>query len=102
MPFYCQIQKRIGMMIMAEAVYILCSILSFFCTAMLLRGYIKSHSRLLLWSAWCFGVFMVNNIFLSVDMIIFPELDMSGPFWRNLLGATSGSLLLFGLIWEIK
>ncbi len=87
---------------MAEIVYILCSALSLLCASMLFRGYRRSGARLLLWSAWCFGVFALNNLYLSIDMIIFPDVDISGPFFRNMLGATSGSLLLFGLIWEVK
>lgn len=86
---------------MAEAVYLLCAVLSLGCAAMLLRGYLNSKSRLLLWSALCFGFIAANNTFLFIDLAMLPELDLHGPFWRNLLSASGGSVLLFGLIWEL-
>jgi hypothetical protein len=36
-----------------------------------------------------------------VDLILLPDLDFHGVFWRNFLSASSGTLLLFGLIWEL-
>lgn len=87
---------------MAEIVFLLCSILSLACAGLLLRGYRANRTQLLLWSSLSFGVLALNSIFLFVDMMIFPNIDLGGPFWRNLLGAVSGSLLLFGLIWEIQ
>jgi hypothetical protein len=86
---------------MAELVYLLCAILSLVCAGMLLRGYIHSHTQLLLWSALCFAFIAANNTFLFIDLAIFPSLDLHGQLWRNLLSATGGSLLLFGLIWEL-
>lgn len=86
---------------MAEVVYILCGLASVACALMLFRGYRISRSQLLLWSCVCFSLLAANNIFLFVDMIILPELDMSGPLWRNFLSASAGSLLLYGLIWEM-
>lgn len=87
---------------MAEIVYLLCSILSLICSFLLFRGYRKGRSRLLLWSGWCFGILAVSNCFLFVDMTIFPTVDLNGPLIRSFLGALSGTLLLFGLIWEVK
>lgn len=87
---------------MARLVYLMCSILSVGCTVFLFRGYLQRGTRLLLWSALSFGIFALNNIFLFVDLAVFPDLDFNGPFWRAFFSAASGSLLLFGLIWEIK
>jgi hypothetical protein len=87
---------------MAESVYILCGITSLLCTILLIRGYLSSRSRLLLWGSVAFLFLAANNILLSIDMIIFPDVDIQGPFWRNLLSAGSGSILLFGLIWEVS
>lgn len=86
---------------MAETIYSLCSILSLLCAVLLMRGYFRTHERLLLWSALCFGIFACNNLFLAVDMVLFPQLDLHGPFWRNVLSSIAGSALLFGLIWEV-
>lgn len=86
---------------MAETVYLLCALMSVACAFMLLRGHFASRSQLLLWSGLCFGFLAMNNIVLVVDLVILPELDFHGGLWRSLLGAIAGSLLLFGLIWEL-
>lgn len=84
-----------------QIVYLLCALTSTVCAWMLFRGYRDSHSRLLLWSSLCFGFLALNNITLVMDLVIFPEIDFSAPLLRNLMGASAGSLLLFGLIWEV-
>jgi hypothetical protein len=87
---------------MAEIVFILCAIMSVICTVMLLEGYRKTRNQLLLWSGFCFLLLAIDNTFLCVDLIVFPLVEMHGPFWRNLMTAVSGSLLLFGLIMELS
>ena len=86
---------------MAEAVYILCGALSVACALMLLRGYLRNPSVLLLWSSICFVLLAMNNAILVTDLVIFPNIELNGMIWRNALGASAGSLLLFGLIWEL-
>jgi hypothetical protein len=76
--------------------------MSIACAVLLLRGYRKSRSRLLLWSSLAFGAFAVNNLLLFVDTVVLPDIDFHGWMWRNLLGAIAGSLLLFGFIWDQK
>jgi hypothetical protein len=68
---------------------------------MLLRSYQRGRSNILLWSGLCFIGLSINNIVLAVDMILLPQIDFNGTFWRSLLTAASGCLLLFGLIWEV-
>jgi hypothetical protein len=86
---------------MAEIVYIMCAVMSIACTLMLMRGYRMSKSHLLLWSSFCFAGLAFSNLVLFVDMVILPQVNIGGMFWRNFLSAISGSLLLFGLIWEL-
>jgi hypothetical protein len=86
---------------MAEVVYVLCAFLSVACAGMLMRGFFRSRSQLLLWSSLCFVGLAINNVFLFVDMTLVPDVDLNGPLIRNALTAVSGSLLLFGLIWEL-
>lgn len=86
---------------MFEAIFVLCAVTSICCAVLLLRGYRKSRSRLLLWTALCFVGFALNNIVLFVDLLLLPQTDIAGPFWRNLLSSVSGTILLFGLIWEV-
>lgn len=86
---------------MAQIIYMLCAVMSVACCVLLFRSYQLSHTSLLLWSSVCFGFLAANNIFLFVDLVVFPELDIGGPFWRTLSGALAGAVLLFGLIWEV-
>jgi hypothetical protein len=87
---------------MAEAVYVLCTLLSIICAVMLFRAYRMNPSHLLIWSAACFSLMALNNIILFVDVMILPDIDFGGVLMRNIAGAAAGSLLLFGLIWELS
>ena len=86
---------------MAETVYLLCACLSILCAVMLFRGYLKGRTGLLLWCSLCFGFLALNNIILYVDLSVIPQIDFEGGFWRNLLGSIAGTLMLYGLIWEL-
>jgi len=86
---------------MAEFVYLTCAVLSILCTILLFRGYHKSRNKLLLWTALSFAFMACNNTFLYIDLGMFPEIELHGPFWRNILSALSGGILLYGLIWEL-
>jgi len=86
---------------MPEIVYMLCAVMSSVCAYLLFRGYRHGGQKLLLWTSLSFALFAANNIFLFFDLAIYPELNLHGPLWRNVLGAVSGFLLLFGLIWEL-
>jgi hypothetical protein len=85
---------------MAEAVYILCTLASAACAAMLLRGYLQSRVRFLLWGSLCFVGFMVNNMLLFIDVVIVPDEDLT--LWRNLAAMAGLLMLVFGLIWDAE
>ena len=85
---------------MAEGVYLLCAMTSMASAALLLRGYLRQQTRLLLWSSLCFICLAVNNALLFIDLIVVPDIDLS--VWRGLSGLIGVSLLLFGLIWESR
>lgn len=85
---------------MAPVVYVLCFLTSLVCSLLLFRGYRRSRVRLLLWSAFCFVGFAINNALLFVDRILLPSVDL---FWVRTTPAAIGlSLLLYGLIWEVE
>lgn len=86
----------------AETVYILCALMSIAVAYLLFRGYRRTPGHLLLWSCLCFVALAGNNAILFIDMVVLPDTDIAGPFWRNLFSAIGGSLLLFGLIWELS
>ena len=62
---------------MAILVYALCALTSTACAVLLLRGYARSHFRLLLWSGLCFVGLALNNILLVVDKQVVPDVDLS-------------------------
>ena len=85
---------------MAETVYLLCAATSAACAILLLRAHARSHTRLLLWSGLCFAGLALNNIVLSVDLIIVEETDLA--IWRLVPAAGGILLLLYGLIWDAE
>lgn len=83
---------------MAEVIYILCSFISLVCTVLLLRSYLSSRVRLLLWSSLCFLGLTISNILLFIDLVVFPQLDLS--LWRSLATLIALVVLIYGLIWD--
>jgi Family of unknown function (DUF5985) len=85
---------------MAEAVYLLCALTSVLCAVLLIRSWLRSHARLLLWSSLCFVGLAINNILLFVDLIIVPEADLAMA--RTIVALLSVSILVVALVWERK
>lgn len=85
---------------MPETVYLLCAATSVTCAALLLRGYRRQRTRLLLWSSLCFVLLAFNNTLLFVDLIVISDIDLS--LWRGATALAGVSVLLFGLIWESR
>lgn len=83
---------------MAEAIYLLCGVTSVTCAVLLLRGYRRSRTELLYWSALCFVALSLNNILLFVDLIVVPDLSLS--VIRSGIALVGMGLLLFGLVSE--
>jgi hypothetical protein len=83
---------------MAEAVYILCMLTSLACAVLLMRAYLRSRMRLLLWSGLCFAALAVSNLVLFVDLVLVPEVDLS--VLRSSLALLGVATLLYGLIWD--
>jgi hypothetical protein len=84
---------------MAIAVYVLCALTSFACAVMLVRGWVRSRERFLLWASVCFVALAANNLLLFVDLALLPTtIDLSAA--RGLTALAGVALLLFGLVWE--
>ena len=57
--------------------YLLCAITSALCAVLLVRAYLASRTRLLLWSALCFVFLAANNLLLFTDVVVLPtEVDL--------------------------
>ena len=87
-------------MSVATLVYVGCAVTSVLCAGLLVRSYVRSPVRLLLWSALCFVGLAVNNILLVIDKKVVPDIDLQ--ILRDVSGLAAVSLLLFGLIWESR
>jgi hypothetical protein len=79
-------------------IYIMCFVTSIACAVMLLRGYRRSGTRLLLWSGLCFSFLCLNNLAVLFDILVFPEMDLQA--WRHAAALAAVSVLLIGLVWE--
>jgi len=82
------------------AVYLLCIATSLVCLILLVRSYLRTRMRLLLWSSLCFVGLAANNALLVVDLMVVPEIDLSAL--RTSVAAAALLLLLIGLIWESR
>ena len=80
-------------------VYLLALATSSACALLLIRSYMRNRTRLLLWSAACFFFLALNNLVVVLDLLVFPDLDLSIP--RISASVIGVSLLLCGFIWEV-
>jgi hypothetical protein len=81
-------------------VYMFCFITCAICAGLLVRSWIRTRTRLLLWIAISFVLLAVNNFFLFADNTLFPDSDLSLLRTISAIGAVS--ILIFGLIWEAE
>lgn len=86
---------------MATLVYVLCALTSLTAATLLARAWVRSRSRLLLWSSAAFVLLAANNVILFLDKVIIgPEVDLS--LIRGATGLAGLALLLFGLLEESR
>jgi hypothetical protein len=79
-------------------VYTLCFATATLCAYLLGRSFHRTRSRLLFWSALCFGLLAVVNFIVVLDMLVYPEIDFRPiRLWLSLVAV---SVLLFGFIWD--
>ncbi len=83
---------------MEKLIYALCALTAAACAALLLRTYLRTHFRLLLWSSLCFVGLTVNNVLLVLDRVVFTDVDLS--MWRLGIALAAVMVLLGGLILE--
>lgn len=79
-------------------VYTLCFATSTLCAYLLGRSFRRTRSRLLFWSAVCFGLLAGVNFVVVFDMLVYPEIDFRPVrLWLSLVAV---AVLLFGFIWD--
>jgi hypothetical protein len=84
----------------AALLYLLCLLTSLLCAGLLWRAYGRSRAPLLAWSAACFALLGLNNLFVAVDMLLLTEVDLT--VWRQGSSLAAVAVLLYGFIWEIE
>ena len=84
---------------MIQLVYVLCALTSIACAVLLLRGFLRTRVRLLLWSGLCFVGLALNNALLVLDENTLMT-DLSN--WRTLPALAGVALLVYGLIWDSR
>lgn len=84
---------------LANFVYLLGTVVTATCAILLLRGFARSRSRLLLWSGLCFVGLTVSNGLLFVDLVLLPT-ERSLYMWRLSTAAAAMMLLVYGLVFE--
>ena len=84
----------------AAILYLLCLLASVACAALLLRAFRRTHAPLLLWSAACFALLALNNLFVVADMIFFTGTDLT--YLRQASAFAAVAVLLYGFIWEVE
>lgn len=82
---------------MATVLYCLCFLTSLICAGLLIRSYRKNRTSLLLWSGICFALLAVNNFFLVLDLIVFPNIDFAPARAASALLAVGA--LVYGFVW---
>lgn len=84
--------------IVPATIYVLCMAASAVCAVLLTQAYIRTRSRLLLWTALSFALLTLNNLFLVLDMLVFLQVDL----WpiRAITFQAALLLLLYGFVWE--
>jgi hypothetical protein len=87
-------------MTIAKTIYLLCAATSLLVAMMLMRQYVISRTRLLLWSVISFAGLAVNSVLVYVDLVMYTGVDLS--MYRSAAGAFAMTVMLYGLIWETR
>lgn len=83
---------------MNTLIYALCAAAALACAMLLAVGARRVRSRMLIWSAVCFGLLAAANVVLVLDFLVFPGLAL-WPVRHGLSLLAVGSLI-YGLIME--
>lgn len=83
---------------MDKIIYALCALTAAAAAGLLLRAYLRTRFRLLLWSGACFVALTVSNVLLVLDRVVFESTDLAT--WRLAAGLAGVLLLVGGLILE--
>ncbi len=86
--------------IFPAAVYVLCFITSGACAFLLARNYARTGTRMLMWSALCFGLLALYTIVVFIDALVIHDVDFA--ILRLGLSLAAVAVLLIGFIWDLE
>lgn len=81
---------------MQVVVYALCAFTSAAVAFLLLRGWSRTRSPLLLWSGLCFTGYFINSVLVIADHLSPTDLRVA----RSLPALLGTALLIYGLVWR--
>ena len=87
------------MSVFQPIVFFLCVVTSVVCMGLLIRGYRRTGTRLLLWTALCFVGLAANNLLVFVDLVVLPDTIDLLPY-RHTAALAAVAILIGGFIWE--
>ena len=82
------------------AVSLLCFATSAACALLLIRNFMRTRARLLLWSGICFSFLALNNLLVILDLLLIPQVSLQIP--RLVASIVALGVLLFGFIWDLE
>lgn len=85
-------------MSIAAIVYVLCALTSLACALLLFRAHRQRRVQLLFWSGLSFIGFALGNLFLVIDTMVLPGVDLR--LFRSLPVLAGLVVLIYGLVWE--
>lgn len=83
---------------MQKTIYAACALTALLTAWLLMRSYLQTRFRLLMWSALCFAGLTLNNVLLVLDRTVFLDRDLSTL--RLAIALLSMCLLVGALVLE--
>lgn len=87
-------------MALKAAIYILCLLASLGCAAVLFASFRRNATRLALWTALCFALLALNNLFVVLDILVLPDVDLVPA--RKLTSLAAAAVMVAGFVWETE
>lgn len=81
-------------------VFFMCFLTSAACAGLLFRGWQRNGTRLLFWSAVCFGGLTLNNLLVFFDLVLLPNMDLR-PY-RQIASFAAVAVLVWSCIWDTE
>lgn len=87
-------------MTLPALVYVLCFATCTLCAGLLVRAWMFSRTRLLMFMAISFTLFAINNLFLFMDLVVLEERDLW--VFRYVPALLGIAVMVVGFIWEAE